>query len=433
MPTTVLYRIVTNLAVPFVSRFPGNDAARRAHLARLDAPRTLAEWAASGRDPARKLIWLHAASVGEGLQARAVATVLRSIMPECQLVFTHFSPSAERLAGTVPADHHSYLPYDRVKDVAAALEALRPDLLVFSKLDLWPELAETAARSGAKVAMIAATVDPGSSRLDWKSRPFTRRGYRSLSVVGAISEGDAGRLALLGTDPRRIVITGDPRVDSVLDALSKTAPGPPLHPIGDGGKMLIAGSTWPEDEAVLLESFARVRESEPSARLVVVPHHPTAEHIAGLDAMAGRHHLPAPVDWEHSAAAEAPLLVVPAMGVLARLYGTGAIAYVGGGFGTRGVHSVLEPAALARPVLIGPHDRGLRDAAMLAAAGALHRIGAADPASRLTEQWLAWLRSPELAGSAGAAGLAALDGDRGAARHSAELLANEISNGPASG
>ncbi len=431
MPTTALYRIATNLAVPLVSRFLGDDNGRRAHAARLEAPHLLREWATANRDPERRLVWLHAASVGEGLQARAVARALRSILPDAQLVFTHFSPSAERLAETVPADHRGYLPYDRLTDVSVALRALQPDLLVFSKLDLWPELAATAAGSGVKVAMIAATVDPESSRLRWRSRIFTRRGYQSLSMAGAISTDDAQRLVLLGADPNRIDVTGDPRVDSVLDALTGPDTGPPLPPIGDGHRMMIAGSTWPEDEAVLLEAFAKVRAVEPAARLVIVPHQPTAEHLASLDATADWHHLPTPVPWDHPAAADAPLLVVPAMGVLARLYGAGSSAYVGGGLGTRGIHSVLEPAALARPILIGPNDRGVRDASMLAAAGALHRLESVEPARDLANQWLKWLRSPRTAAAAGAAGLAALSGDRGAAQRSAELLVGLLDGGSA--
>lgn len=423
MPLRLLYRAAVGAAVPLISRFPGNDEARSAHRARLAAPGAMADWASTARDPARPLIWLHAASVGEGLQARAVAAELRAVVPDAQIAFTHFSPSALRLAETVPADYRGYLPYDRRDDMVRAVAALRPDVLAFSKLDLWPELATIAARSGCRVSIVAATVDPGSSRLRFGSRIFTRRGYRSVSLAGAVSADDAARLARLGVPKDRITITGDPRVDSVLAVLAERSGGA-IPPDADRVRStLVAGSTWPEDESVLLDAFVRVRSSRPGARLLVVPHAPTAEHLAGLTTAAAQRGLPDPCDWRDPAADDAALVAVSEVGHLAMLYERGIAAYVGGGFGARGIHSVLEPAGLARPVITGPGDRGVRDARVLAAAGALHRLDRTSPAADLARRWAAWLDDPAAAAAAGRAARAALDPDRGAARRSAVLLA----------
>ncbi|HEU4586056.1 MAG TPA: glycosyltransferase N-terminal domain-containing protein, partial [Gemmatimonadaceae bacterium] len=116
--------------------------ARRGIRARYEA------WGRAGRDPGRPLLWMHAPSVGEGLQARPVIELLRASHPELQIAYTHFSPSAERFAGSLGVDFTDYLPFDTRGDARAALDALRPRAIVFSKLDVWPVLAREAAARG---------------------------------------------------------------------------------------------------------------------------------------------------------------------------------------------------------------------------------------------------------------------------------------------
>src|SRR3989441_1069500 len=194
-----VYRLSMRLAqraLPLAARFDKKVArgvdARRGVLERLAA------WARAHRDPKRPLVWVHAPSVGEGLQAKPVLETLRAERPQWQLVYTFFSPSAERLARTLPVDLTDYLPFDRAVDVAAALDALQPAALVFSKLDVWPELTLAARRRGTKLGLISATVALDSSRLRWPARRWAEPAYRALDRVGTISEDDGGRLQQLG-------------------------------------------------------------------------------------------------------------------------------------------------------------------------------------------------------------------------------------------
>src|SRR2546429_3044973 len=133
---------------------------------------------------------MHAPSVGEGLQAKPVLETLRAEHPDWQLAFTFFSPSAERLAKNLPVDVADYLPLDRPSEVSAVLDALRPTALVFSKLDVWPELTLAAARRGVKLGLLSATVAPHSSRLRWPTRGWAAPAYRALDRIGTISEED---------------------------------------------------------------------------------------------------------------------------------------------------------------------------------------------------------------------------------------------------
>ncbi len=417
------YRALVRAGVPIVPWLLRDDRQRRAHAARRAAPATLAAWARQHRDPARPLAWFHAPSVGEGLQAKAVFEALRAQRPDLQLLYTHFSPSAERFAASLAVDGVSYLPYDTARDVAASLDALRPDMLVFTKLDLWPELATQASARGVRVAMVAATVSPVSGRLRWPAVALTRSGYRVLDAVGAISDADATRMAALGARPERIEISGDPRIDSVLEVVASVDPNDALLTLADPAETLVAGSTWPADEAVILPAFAQLRTRHPGARLLLVPHEPTAEHLDRVNSDAARLGLHAPVRLAALTPDSRPAIVVgDRVGILARLYANGGMAYVGGGFGDQGIHSVLEPAAWGRPIIIGPHDRGSHDVELLRAAGRIDVLPRESPIDALRLLWEEMLDHPDATAAAGRRNRAALDGERGAAERSAAML-----------
>jgi len=302
------------------------------HRQRRDAAARLTAWARAHRDPALPLAWFHAASVGEGLQAESVLLELRRLVPAVQLVYTHFSPSAEPLARRLSVDAADYLPYDLPAAAEALLSTLTPDLLVFSKLDLWPELAVRAANRGVRVALVAATVSPGSGRLRWPARAVLHAGYASVAAAGGVAEPDAGRLCRLGIAPDRIRVLGDPRFDSVAARVAAVPVDEPLLGLGAGSPTLVAGSTWPPDEAVLLEAFTRVRARHPAARLILVPHEPTPAHVAQLERRVMARDLPTPARLS-TGPVPATILIADRVGVLATLYGAGGVAYVGGGFG----------------------------------------------------------------------------------------------------
>jgi 3-deoxy-D-manno-octulosonic-acid transferase len=172
---------------------------------------------------------------------------------------------------------------------------------------------------------------------------------------------------------------------------------------------------------VVLAAFATLRATHPEARLILVPHEPTVDHVASLERQVASVGLPERVRLSTGieAARAAEIVIVDSVGALARLYRGAVAAWVGGGFGTAGVHSVLEPAAWGVPIAIGPRDRGIREAQLLAEAGALHRVTTAGDLSAL---WLQWFGAPAQPRTAGRSARAVVERDRGAARRSAELV-----------
>lgn len=409
-----------------------NPKIRTGARARRDAGERLLEWARSSRDRSRPLVWFHAASVGEGLQAESVLAELRRLRPDCQITYTHFSSSAETLAQRIPADVADYLPYDLPANVDRLLAALAPDVLVFSKLDLWPELSTRAATTGAEVAIVAGTVSPGSGRLRWPARALLTAGYQAVAAAGAISRDDASRLSRLGVAAERIRILGDPRFDSVEERVRRVAPDDPLLHYGQGAPTMVAGSTWPPDEAVLLRAFARIRPRHPDARLILVPHETGEAHLSVVERRCREAGLPTPARMS-AADNPVPLLLVDQVGVLATLYGAGSMAYVGGGFGRAGLHSALEPAAWAIPVAFGPHWQNSHDATLLLQAGgatALAHSRERKAAADLEELWGGWIADPSGRQSQGRQAREVVERGTGASKRSAEMLTELISSRP---
>jgi 3-deoxy-D-manno-octulosonic-acid transferase len=397
--------------------------------ARQDAGSRLLEWARSGRDLARPLVWFHAASVGEGRQAEAVLVRFRRMRPDCQLVYTHFSRSAATLAGQLPVEAADYLPYDLPEPMDQLVGALKPSLLVFVKLDVWAELSTRAAAAGATVALVAATVSPDSGRLRWPARSLLAPGYRVIGAAAAISDEDGARLSRLGVPPAHIRVLGDPRFDSVAERVSGVAADDPLLLLGSGAPTIVAGSTWPADESVLLNAFSRLQSEHPAARLILVPHEPTEAHLSAVERTAARFGLPRPVRLS-AARGPATLLLVDRTGVLAPLYGAGTMAYVGGGFGTAGLHSVLEPAVWKVPVVIGPRWTNSREAGLLLAAGGAVQLpsGSGPAAEVLCRQWQSWLADESSRVRQGRTAWEVVERGLGAAQRSAEMLAGLISS-----
>jgi 3-deoxy-D-manno-octulosonic-acid transferase len=395
----------------------GSSKFRRALSRRRGLVERYAQWGATSRDTSRPLIWFHAPSVGEGLQAQPVIDLLRARRPDVQIVYSFYSPSAEQFAATVRADFSDYLPFDTAEHANAVLSALRPSALVFSKLDIWPTLTESAAAAGVPVGVISATLPKSSRRRGLLARAFLADAYRLLDRVGAIDEGDAERLREQGVRGDRVGVTGDTRFDQVWARAQRTS-SPLVLRLRSSRPTLVAGSTWPSDEEHLLDAWTRTRDKIPDARLVIAPHETTDSHLRSIERWAGSQRLKlARVDAAD--AHDADVILVDRHGVLGDLYALADTAYVGGGFHSAGLHSVLEPAAFGAPVLFGPKNEKSREAAKLVEAGGGAVVtGVPDLTIRLGY----WLGSVTARDAAGAAARTVVQQGVGAAVRSFELV-----------
>lgn len=421
------------------SRELGRAAAeRRGAVSRLRA------WAERERDPHRPLLWLHGASAGELTGAAAVVSELRR-RGDLQLLVTYFSPSAEAVLDRLRPDVAEVLPLDTGGDTRRALRAVRPDALVFAKGDVWPNLTRSAEGRGVAMGLVNGTVRPGSSRLRWPARRLLRSAHARLARAGAASVEDARRLVRLGVREEALTVTGDASAAWALERVRRASSDPrsPARLLerraAGPGPLLVAGSTWREDEAAILEAAARMRASGHPLRLCLVPHDPTPEAMDAIRRLCREALGVMPRLWSEGDAAgrtaagdggsepgdgprageEAPRpVLVDAVGVLAELYAAADLAYVGGGLGGSGLHSVVEPAAAGVPVLFGARsDR--REARALARAGGGRRVGdAGELAAALTDL----AADDETRRRAGRAARSVAEGEAGAAAAGADLV-----------
>jgi 3-deoxy-D-manno-octulosonic-acid transferase len=326
------------------------------------------QWNRDSRAHDRPLVWMHASSVGEGLQARPVLEGLRTEHPHLQLAYTFFSPSAEAFARSLGTDFAEYLPFDSRGDARVALDSLTPRVLAFSKLDVWPALVAAANARGVRTALLSATLTERSGRRSRIANAFTRGAYAAFDAVGAIDEADAIRLLALGVREKAISVTGDARYDQVWARAQRTpARDALLAPLLSDRPTLVAGSTWPADEHQLLPAWITTRSQVPNARLIIAPHEPTHAHLASIEKWAAANKLSLARTSALPRGANSDVILVDGLGLLGDLYALADVAFVGGGFHSAGLHSVLEPAAFGVPVFFGPRHETSRDAAVLIA------------------------------------------------------------------
>ena len=348
------------------------------------------------RDVTRPLVWLHAPSVGEGLQAQPIAAQLRLAHPDWQIAYTYFSPSASRFAERIGADITDYLPFDTVREADAMLDALRPSALVFVKLDVWPMLVRRAVARKIPVGLVSATLAARSGRLGVMSRMIVHDAYAALRAVGAIDDANGARLQRLGVRPSVLRTTGDTRFDQVWSrAQSVDRQSALLTLLASTRPTLVAGSTWPSDEDVLGDAWMAVRRAVPTSRLIIAPHEPTEVAVDALLRWARAHAMRAlrlstlETEGAADATANADVVVLDRVGVLGDVYAVADCAFVGGGFHAAGLHSVIEPAAFARPVAFGPAHAMSREAGLLLAAGGAQAVRTSRALAEVLTQWLA--------------------------------------------
>ncbi len=395
------------------SKFRRGLGARRGIIARYQA------WSSASRDRARPLVWFHAPSVGEGLQAQPVIDLLRARRPDLQIAYTFYSPSAEQFAKSLDVDFADYLPFDTIDSADAIVRALQPNALVFSKLDIWPDLTERAAAAGVPVGVISATLAESSGRRGILARALLGDAYRAIGRVGAIDAKDAEHFREVGLASAKVEVTGDTRYDQVW-ARAKRTPSPLVQSLRSARPTLVAGSTWPSDETHLLAAWTRLREKIPDARLIIAPHEIGAAHLTSVERWAKVHALRVSrIDAREAPGAD--VVLVDRFGVLGDLYAIADVAYVGGGFHSAGLHSVLEPASFGAPVLFGTRYDKSRDAGnLIEAKGGASIKGEIDLELRLRD----WLGSVAARDVAGAAAKSMVQGGVGAAERSFALVSS---------
>ena len=362
-----------------------------------------------------KTAWFHFTSVGEFEQAKPL---IEAIYAETRIVLTFFSPSVAPNAQSYPyADAAVYLPLDTARNAERLMRLIEPALIVFSKFDIWPNLVWRASKHGIPIIVVAGTLHAESKRLSRFAKPFFQSVHRHIRVHCAISEADAARFQELCLPTHEIVVTGDTRYEQVYRRAAAVEPDAEFFPgqgtlgrslqahIATKRTILIAGSTYTEDERVLLPAYQLLRENraENPPHLILVPHEPTLERIKEIRGHLDREKLAHLCFSELTPEVDlsaVDVLIVDAVGLLAKLYRLADIAFIGGSF--RGsVHNVMEPAAMAKPVIFGPTIQNAHEASLLVNRGGAKLVRTAQELADAIATWLDDADARTTAGSIG--------------------------------
>ncbi len=302
----------------------------------------------------RPIYWLHAASVGEYENARALGLALKKKKPDCFLIFSVYSSSAydQRRSDELP-DVFFVLPFDFSFTAKKLVRAIKPNLILYAKYDVWPNLACIASKAGIPQAIFSASLPLTSRRKSALTRKFYRRVYSYLNIIYSATDEHRERLLELHDEVHTL---GDTRYDSVaIRAKSIPADLKKLLKgfIDNKKQLIIAGSTYLTSETFLIDAIKEL----PDAQLILAPHHIDDNHLQSLNLVlekSGTTYIYYTELQKIQNKHKAQILVIDIMGILPWLYGMGQLAYVGGGW-QGSIHSVLEPAFFGLPVLSGPY------------------------------------------------------------------------------
>lgn len=317
--------------------------------------------------PSGTRILIHVASYGELEQAKPVIAALKEKIPSAHVHLTFFSPSGyENVIGKYSdADFISYAPFDLRSHVSAFLEIAKPDVALFTRYDVWPNMAAELSRRKVPSFLFAATASETSGRSLPIIRSIYRNVFRSLTKILTISDEDKIRFGEFRVNPETIIVTGDTRFDQVIarrNRLEQT--GEHLLPerIRESIEhnrtlVFIVGSSWESDEAIYLETLKNSIERKDNILTVIAPHESSEDRVRKLLAkFAGNSIRFSKVsEWNGE-----PVIIVDSIGKLFGLYRYADIAMIGGGFGA-GLHNILEVAIWGTPAIVGPKHNKSRE------------------------------------------------------------------------
>jgi 3-deoxy-D-manno-octulosonic-acid transferase len=360
--------------------------------------------------PNKKVVWMHCASLGEYEQGLPVLTALKNKYPTHFYLVTFFSPSGYEVRKNHGiADFVTYLPWDTKADVNRFVAQVNPVMALLVKYEFWPNLIRALQRKGVPLFLIAGLFRQNQ-------RFFKPWGYSQRKLLREFThlfvQNDDSLKLLRSIGIQQVRISGDTRYDRV--GASKT-PLPFMESFVGNRKCVIAGSTWPEDEAVLLEAIAQT----PSDWCwLIAPHEMHEDKLLQLMTKLPK----GSVRYSQSktsAFTNCPVLVLDTVGMLSRCYAYGRIAYVGGGMGSSGLHNILEPAAEGIAVVIGKNYQKFPEAKALIDLGGVVSITSAD---NCTNQVLKLMQNDRLRNEKGQVNAAFVTQNQGATEKTISLL-----------
>jgi 3-deoxy-D-manno-octulosonic-acid transferase len=376
---------------------------------------------------ARPLVWMHAVSLGEVVAITPLVKELHLRHPDHRFVVSTATETGrdaveQRLAGIA---EHLYAPLDFPWSVSRTVAQLRPALYIFIETELWPNLLRHLSGLNVPTIMVNGRLSSSSyARQQWGPvRSFYGSMLRSLRLCLMQSDRDAERIISLGADPQSVHRTGNIKFDQPLPTASERKVTRSSLGIAEEALLIIAGSTHPGEEEMLVEAYRAIVKRYPTAQMLLAPRH--IERAEAVEAMIRDRGLTVRrrSTWDQGAGstgAGAQVVILDTRGELAMVYQEATVAFVGGTLIPIGGHNLLEPAFWAKPVLFGPYtDHCVEIADLLVQAGGGRRVSTRED---LTQQLLQLFDRREERVRMGQAAQSVIRENQGALRETIEAI-----------
>ena len=365
-----------------------------------------------------EVVWMHCASLGEFEQGRPLLEKIRAAYPGCSILLTFFSASGYEVQKKYQgADFVCYLPVDTSANARQFVETVRPSLVLWVKYEYWYHFLHELKQKDVPLLLISGIFQKHQLFFKWYGHSYRKilKCFSHLFVQDTNSKNLLERIGLSGN----ITVSGDTRFDRVIEIASQFQPINLIEDFCGAHQVIVAGSTWQEDE----ESLDHFANTHPEIKFIIAPHQIDQAHLAVIKKLfrfsifysefskTKISHNDGVASSSNKNKPPYNVLVIDNIGMLSRLYRYATITYVGGGFGTAGLHNVLEAAVYGKPVVFGPeYGKFVEPGELIACGGAFSVSNALE----LEKQLISLLENSEQNNIAGRAAMDYVQSRKGA-------------------
>jgi len=312
--------------------------------------------------PGDTTMWFHAASLGEYEQGLPIMEEVHRLYPNHKIVLTFFSPSGYEIRkNTAAADVVVYLPLDTIANSKRFVKLVHPDMAFFIKYEFWPNYLNELKKHNTPTYLISGLFRENQAFFKWYGG-FYRNAFKTFSHF--FVQYESSKKLLQGIGFNNVTVSGDTRYDRVSRILERDNSLPFVEAFINGKTTVVFGSSWPKDENLAFDFI----NASVDTKFIIAPHTFGESHMKEL-----RDSIRKPLVFfsgkEGKNLAEYDVFIIDTIGILGKIYSYADVAYIGGGFGTSGLHNILEPAAFGVPIIIGPIHRKFPEAVALAQMG----------------------------------------------------------------
>lgn len=315
----------------------------------------------------KRVIWIHAVSVGETLAMKNFFEILKEQFPTYTFVVSTITPTGNRVARTVVGSSGEviYFPVDISWITGRALQQIKPQVIILMETELWPNLILSAKKCGARIAIINGRLSPGSFRNYYKIQSLLHPVFRKVDLYLTQTERYAKRMQRIGIPKEHIFVTGNMKFDAVSDIhvdVNTLATLVRRYALDPKGKYLVGASTHPKEERFLLEVYCALKEAHPDLKLILVPRHIervndiVKEVLSFSLRCAVADHVPLLPEYQGRMCKDvSDVFVMNTIGELKSICALATLVFVGGSIIKHGGQNPLEAIALKKPVITGPN------------------------------------------------------------------------------